>query len=167
MLYYPYLEGSGAPFMNPAMKGAFIGFDSHCSKDFIISAILEGLCFETRLMLEHIGAMTRKWISATGGLLRQAQYAELLANILSVEIRESTVEEATLLGAAKLCVDKNFNSDGWNTFYSFISHYPSSEISVQFNAIFKNGYIPLRDSLEKYYSILVNLRSSDFVFARY
>lgn len=101
LLYLPYLSGSGAPHMNPLASGMLLGLRRDTSREQIARAVMEGVAFETRWILEQMHLNGRSIIAA-GGLSRQSSYMQLLADVLNTRVTASLCQEATLEGAAML-----------------------------------------------------------------
>ena len=102
LLFLPHLRGSSSPSRDPMSKGSFIGItDKHTESDFY-QAVYEGLCFETKLVLEKLVTYSPKRIIVIGGGSRNSHWMQTKADILQVPIEISSVHEATALGAAML-----------------------------------------------------------------
>ena len=105
LLYLSHLRGCGAPYWNPRGRGALVGLrDTHTQAD-CLRAVIEGLCFEARLILEvteEVFGSAVSTLSTTGGGARSSVWQQIKADVTGKEVEIPEVEEATVLGAALL-----------------------------------------------------------------
>ncbi len=104
MLFVPHFSGSGNPYFDPMAKGVIYGLTLDSSRDDLVQAMIEGLCFELRLhtdAFEKAGINIRK-LRAVGGGARIDKQLQLKANITGLDIIKSNVSESSALGAASL-----------------------------------------------------------------
>lgn len=100
ILYYPYLNGSGPPQFCHEAGGAFLGLSRDTEGKDLICAVLQGIAFEIRFMLEHRGGRYPQVLKATGGCTKNHTLMQILSNVTACEIAVLDCEQATLLGAA-------------------------------------------------------------------
>src|SRR5665648_17752 len=105
LLYLPHLRGSGFPDWNISSRGAFVGLrSSHRSPD-LVRAVVEGVCFELKAILERLRKLIKHDItpvSTIGGGARNQPWLQLKADITGLHIEVPAVKEAAALGAALL-----------------------------------------------------------------
>ena len=102
LLFLPYLMGERSPRWNPDARGAFVGLDAgHGSAD-MLRAVLEGVGFNLRVILDVFrGAGEYREIIAIGGGARNELWLQILADIWNARILVPRyVEDATSMGAA-------------------------------------------------------------------
>ncbi|WP_175477117.1 xylulokinase [Ruania alba] len=102
--YLPYLSGSATPFWDDQARGTFAGFtESHGAGEFY-RAVLEGLAFETKVLLDRleVPAGRVEEIVVLGGGSASRAWIEILASVLNRPLAISATTEATALGAAIL-----------------------------------------------------------------
>jgi xylulokinase len=103
LIFLPYLLGERSPRWNPNARGAFVGLSMRHTRADMLRAVLEGVTFNLRLILE---ALTRQGAAITamrliGGGARGRFWNELMANIFGLPVQRLTIlEEATSMGAA-------------------------------------------------------------------
>lgn len=103
LLFLPYLMGERSPHWNPAARGVFLGLTLTHSRAEMIRAVLEGVSFNLRIILE---AFLRQGvrvpsIRVIGGGAKGALWCQILADVMNRPIeRLALLEEATSLGAA-------------------------------------------------------------------
>lgn len=103
LLFLPYLMGERSPHWNPRARGAFIGLTMTHTRAHMVRAVLEGVAFNLRIILDafrrqgaHIEAMR-----AIGGGAKGRLWRQILADVYGIPVlRPKFLEEATSLGAA-------------------------------------------------------------------
>jgi xylulokinase len=103
LIYLPYLMGERSPRWNPRARGAFIGLTIRHTRADMVRAVLEGITFNLRIILDaftkqgaHIDAMR-----LIGGGARGRFWNRIMADVYGLPIhRLSILEEATSMGAA-------------------------------------------------------------------
>lgn len=103
LLYLPYLMGERSPRWNPRARGAFIGLTIRHTRADMIRAVLEGITFNLRVILDAFTAqgVTIEAMRLIGGGARGRFWNEIMANIYAMPVhRLSILEEATSMGAA-------------------------------------------------------------------
>ncbi len=100
----PHFSGSGNPYFDPNAKGAFYGLTLDCTRDDIVQAIVEALCYEIKLQLEayeESGININK-VRSVGGGAKIDKQIQIKANIIDTEVIKGGVAESSALGAAAL-----------------------------------------------------------------
>jgi xylulokinase len=106
LLYLPYLLGERSPRWNHEARGAFVGLSITTSKGDISRAVLEGVGFNLKLILDILeqGAAAKNDIGNVimiGGGAKGAVWLQILADIWQKPlVVPAYTEEATSLGAA-------------------------------------------------------------------
>ena len=104
LFFFPYLAGAGFPHGKPEMKGTLTGLDLRHDKYDIARALMEGVGFETALVLEEFrkaGVEIRR-MTMSGGASRSRFWCELLGYITGCEILVSREPDAAAVGAAMI-----------------------------------------------------------------
>ncbi|GAB4551834.1 MAG: xylulokinase [Anaerolineae bacterium] len=103
LIYLPYLMGERSPRWNPRARGAFIGLTIRHTRSDMIRAVLEGITYNLRIILEAFtkqGAAIES-MRVIGGGARGRFWNKLMADIYGVPVhRLAILEEATSMGAA-------------------------------------------------------------------
>jgi xylulokinase len=103
LIYLPYLMGERSPRWNPRARGAFIGLTIRHTRSDMVRAVLEGITFNLRVILD---AFTRQGaqieaMRVIGGGARGRFWNHIMADVYGIPIhRLSILEEATSMGAA-------------------------------------------------------------------
>jgi xylulokinase len=103
LLFLPYLMGERSPHWNSAARGVFLGLILSHSRADMIRAVLEGVSFNLRIILDAFTAQGIQIpaIRVIGGGARGALWRQIMADIFNRPIeRLNYLEEATSLGAA-------------------------------------------------------------------
>ncbi len=103
LLFLPHLLGERAPYWNPAARGAFVGLAMPHGRGEIVRAVLEGVAFHLRLILDALRAHATAVhaMRLIGGGARSPLWRQILADALDLPIvLPALTAEATSLGAA-------------------------------------------------------------------
>jgi xylulokinase len=104
-IFLPYLAGERTPHNNPFAQGLFFGLSHESTRAHGAYAVLEGVAFGLADGLAALQASGTEvnGLSLVGGGARSALWAQLIADVLGVEILVHTGGEAGgALGAARL-----------------------------------------------------------------
>jgi len=103
LIFLPYMRGVWAGSYNPYARGAFIGLSLVHSKDDIARAVLEGVGFSLRVLMEMSENQGIKVdeIRIIGGGAKSSLWCQIIADICGKPIaRPLLTQEAGCLGAA-------------------------------------------------------------------
>ncbi|APR06791.1 xylulokinase [Lentilactobacillus parabuchneri] len=139
LLFAPYIVGERAPYADADIRGSFIGIDGiHRRYDFV-RAVLEGIIFSFRDILdlyEEKGSQFDTVVSIGGGA-KSPLWQQIQANIFNVKVISLQNEQGPGLGAAMLAAV----GVGW---YKDVSQ--CSKVFVQF----KDVFLPEPENVKKY-----------------
>jgi xylulokinase len=109
LFFLPYLSGERAPINDPNAQGVFLGLDLSHSKKDLDRAIVEGITFALKQSFEKIKKLDIDIPSVriTGGGAKSEIWAQMIADILDVEVYTMENEEGPALGAAILAMVGN------------------------------------------------------------
>lgn len=105
VFFLPHFSGSFCPIMDGHSQGAFIGLNKTVEKKDMLRALIEGLNYQFRDMLESFeGPLCKKAdrVVAVGGATRNRFWMQNKADITGKIIEVPDIQEATGLGAALL-----------------------------------------------------------------
>ena len=104
--FLPHLASAPPPDPDVAARGAFVGLTTGTPRGMLFRAILEGLAFEARRIIDgmaHIaGVPPPEDIRLIGGSSRNRLFVEIKASVLGRALTILDQPEATALGAALL-----------------------------------------------------------------
>ncbi|MBN1858872.1 xylulokinase [Candidatus Bipolaricaulota bacterium] len=103
LLYLPFIRGERCPYTNPNARGAFIGLTPNHSKADMTRAVLEGVVFNQRIILDALeqqgAAVKEMWV--IGGGAKSTLWRQIMADIYRKPIiQPRLLQEANSLGAA-------------------------------------------------------------------
>ena len=105
----PAFTGLGAPHWDPHARGAILGLTRDTGIAEIVRAALESVAFQTRDLIEAIGADLAAHgrprpaaLRVDGGMVVNDWAMQFLADILGLPVERPVVTETTALGAAEL-----------------------------------------------------------------
>lgn len=98
--FLPYLMGRGSPDPNPAATGAFLGLTLKSQRCDLTRAVLEGVAFEFRSLLDELLLLGQPCaeLRISGGGARSVLWRQILAGILARPLTYYTADST--LGAA-------------------------------------------------------------------
>ncbi len=132
-------NGSTAPIDDPTGTGALIGIKPAHTRADTLRAILEGICYENRSILEAMmnsGAMINETF-ITGGASKSPFWNQLHADILGRSVVQIKTSNAALVGAA-ICAGLG------------VGLFHSAEEGVEQFSKFGTVYISNRDTTTQY-----------------
>ena len=101
----PAFTGLGAPYWDPAARGAILGLTRDSGISHIVRAALESVCYQTRDLLTAMardGAAKPSALRVDGGMAGNDWFLQFLADILDLPVARPATLETTALGAAFL-----------------------------------------------------------------
>jgi glycerol kinase len=99
----PAFTGLGAPYWDPAARGAILGLTRDTGIAEIVRSALEAVCYQTRDLMSAMaadGGGDPKALRVDGGMVRNDWVMQFLSDILDTPVERPVVTETTALGAA-------------------------------------------------------------------
>lgn len=95
VLYFPYL------YQN-SHKGCFFGLDFKHTKEDLLKAVFEGICFEHKMQTEKLMPVVKKsdFAVLSGGVTASDVWAQMFADVLNIPVSVTRETQAGALGAA-------------------------------------------------------------------
>jgi xylulokinase len=103
LMFLPYLIGERSPWWNPKARGAFVGLSMVHDKAEMARAVLEGVAFNLKIILETFkeGGASIPTIRLIGGGAQSQVWQQILADVWNMPIHlPELLSEATSWGAA-------------------------------------------------------------------
>ncbi|HTH54938.1 MAG TPA: gluconokinase [Cyclobacteriaceae bacterium] len=149
LLCIPFLLGERAPIYDPDASGIFWGVKIHHGKIYFQRALLEGICFELKWILETVEKNfgVRNNIILSGGITRSTAWVQLLCDILGRKIVTRQEVDASAMGAATLGFEAlkiKFESTPANSI-AYLPDHGSNQLHEKHFIIFKEIYRRLKD----------------------
>ena len=100
--YLSYLQGADGVRDNPHCCGGFAGLRLGTTKAEMARAVMEGICFELKVVVEHQlkTGVTLNGIRLAGGATNSPLWCQMFADIFQQPIYITSAKEAGCLGAA-------------------------------------------------------------------
>ena len=109
LYFVPAFTGLGAPYWDPAARGAILGLTRDIGVAEIARAGLDAVCFQTRDLLDAmardmraVGLAAPGLLKVDGGMVRNDWFCQRLADLTGLEVARPKLTETTALGAAYL-----------------------------------------------------------------
>lgn len=104
LIFHPYLLGERSPLWTAQARGSFFGMTQTHTYAHLVRAVLEGILFNLRIVLDALEAATApaQRIQATGGFARSSLWRQMMADVFNREITIPEQHESSCLGAAVL-----------------------------------------------------------------
>ncbi len=98
----PAFAGLGAPYWDPAARGAILGLSRDSGIGEIVTATLQAIAYQTRdlLLAMRADGIGVQIIRVDGGMVENRWFLQFLADILGVTVERPANIESTVLGAA-------------------------------------------------------------------
>ena len=104
-IFLPHLSGERTPYLDPAMRGAWIGLTTRHDRAALMRSALEGVALSVRDALDALRGATglplEVWRLAGGGSVAPA-WRQMIADVLQVQLAVVDVPAASSRGAALL-----------------------------------------------------------------
>jgi xylulokinase len=106
LFFLPYLTGERAPINDPKATGVFFGLRVEHNKEHMDRAVIEGVTFALKEVFELINKLgvKIKKIRITGGGAKSSMWAQMIADVMDVEVVRLVSEEGPAYGAAILAM---------------------------------------------------------------
>jgi gluconokinase len=106
LIFLPYLAGERAPLWTSETCGVFFGIMQHHRQVHFCRAVLEGVCFSLRQVLEAVESRDTpiSQINVSGGFVQSVDWIKMLADITGKRICILSEEDASSIGAAFLAM---------------------------------------------------------------
>lgn len=102
--FVPALQGLGSPHHDPTAKGALLGITRATSRAHIARAMLEGVAFRTREIVDAMRADSPvpafDLLRVDGGMAANDLFLQLQADVLGLPVVRPSTNQATSLGIA-------------------------------------------------------------------
>jgi xylulokinase len=105
LIFLPYMFGERTPIWDPNARGVFFGLSLNSKRGDIYRAVLEGVGFGLRQILEIVMTSTGlnvQELKVVGGAAQNQLWNQIKADILQVELLSMEYQETAVLGAALL-----------------------------------------------------------------
>lgn len=105
VIFHAGLFGMAFPSWNGKATASILGLKPSSKRSDVLRAVMEGITFETRYILDAIkatGVGTGNVYTVTGGAMKSPLWRQIVADILGAPIRTLETADAAVIGAAGL-----------------------------------------------------------------
>ena len=106
LVFEPYLGGERSLGWDPDRRGAIRGLSFATTPLDIAQAALEAVCYRLAAVLDAIGGLEAV-VATGGGLLANADWLQVLADVLGRPVEVSAVPEGSARGAALVALERH------------------------------------------------------------
>ncbi|MGI8864730.1 MAG: xylulokinase [Solirubrobacteraceae bacterium] len=103
VVFLPHLAGERAPLWDPDLRGGFIGLGLEHGEHHLCGALLEGVAFSARQLLEVLeeaASCRPTGLALSGGGAASDLWSQIKADVLSLPLARLAVLDSGVLGAA-------------------------------------------------------------------
>ena len=143
LVFLPYLTGERAPIWDPTAKGVFSGLSLSTSKWHLLRAVVEGVCFAIRDVIETIEDVGQEVtiLRSIGGGAHIGAMQQIKANVTQKEVAVPLQKESEMVGAMALAQKAlgRFDSlqQACTSLISFSHYYyPEEKMSSLYDGLF-------------------------------
>ncbi len=98
LVFHPHLSGERGPEFNPKAKGVFFGLTLHHKRRHLVKAVIEGVAFSLRALLDAQRAETVPELLFVGGLTARPLWRKLIAEVTGKPVVYMENPEAGVVG---------------------------------------------------------------------
>ena len=105
LFFLPHVGGSGTPYIDSTLGGAFLGLTVATTRGDCYKAVLEGICYEMQYnaeLLQSCGLPVNE-VTAVGGSTKSNMLMQIKADIMDRPVHTLEVNETGTMGLALLC----------------------------------------------------------------
>lgn len=84
--FYPHIAGDKTLYADANLRGAFLGLSTYTKREHMTQAVLEGVAYAFRELLEAVGGEKKQRIRISGGGTKSSLWMRIMANVLNREV---------------------------------------------------------------------------------
>lgn len=134
LIFLPFIQGSGTPFMNYNVKGSFHNLSDTATREDFCRAIIEGIVFSLKISMDYMEKVLgkRKRLILQSLAAKEKAFLEIIEGLHEGEIFIPKDPDASLLGAAIIAgvSIKIFNDlkEGYKKMIKYVNVVKTSEV---------------------------------------
>lgn len=155
LLFYPHLTGDKTIYADSSLRGAFIGLEMNNLKEDLAVAVMEGVCFAVKQLIQEMGLSTEtlEELMVTGGGANSKVWMQIMADVLNVRIVQLDGNEGVSYGAAVLAKNalkgNHEISPGTGTEVSTRNHFDPRRLNVERYQRKYEQYLRIHNAIQK------------------
>ena len=158
LIFLPYLTGERAPIWDSESCGTFFGVKLQHTRHHFSKAVLEGICFAIKDVLEAVQQNSRpiEQVNVSGGFLQSAVWVQTLADVTGKTLTVAQAGDASAVGAAFMAIKASELAPGYPNpapahSQSFIPNPANADIYRKIFKIYKQLYTDLKETMHRLY----------------
>lgn len=100
VLFYPQLAGEKTLYADPGLRGMFVGLDLNVDRNTLRYAVLEGMAFAIRELIEGMAPNIGPALKVVGGASNNSKLMQILANVTNRKIEKLNGMSGAVYGIA-------------------------------------------------------------------
>jgi len=156
LIFLPYLTGERAPIWDSESCGMFFGINLQHTRHHFSKAVLEGICFAIRDVLEAVQQNARPitQVNISGGFVQSAVWVQTLADITGKNLAVAQPGDASAVGAAFMAIKASGLAPGYPALTSadvrsFKPNPANADIYLKNFKIYKQLYADLKGAMHQ------------------
>ena len=148
----PAFTGLGPPFWKPNARASFFGINASTNKYHIIRASLESVAFQMVVYMESLKNSKNinfQNIVVDGGMVKNDLFLQMIADLLSTEIKVPIIEEMSSYGSLLMGIQKNQQIGDLEELKNF--KIDEKIVKPQLNSRIKESYDGWKDTIYKHF----------------
>jgi glycerol kinase len=148
----PAFTGLGPPFWKPNARASFFGINASTNKYHIIRASLESVAFQMVVYMESLKNSKNinfQNIVVDGGMVKNDLFLQMIADLLSTEIKVPIIEEMSSYGSLLMGIQKNQQISDLEELKNF--KIDEKIVKPQLNSRIKGSYDGWKDTIHKHF----------------
>ena len=148
----PAFTGLGPPFWKPNARASFFGINASTNKYHIIRASLESVAFQMVVYMESLKNSKNinfQNIVVDGGMVKNDLFLQMIADLLSIEIKVPIIEEMSSYGSLLMGIQKNQQIRDLEELKNF--KIDEKIVKPQLNSRIKGSYDGWKDTIHKHF----------------
>ena len=159
LLFLPYLKAEGPPYYNPNLRASFIGMSMYHTREHMLRAVFEGICFNMKILLsifEKNGVMVNNYkeIKVVSGGALSKNWMQCYSDILNMQL--AVVEEPRQVTAKGIAMVAGVGIGMWKNFSDATSFIKINKVYKPQKKLHKK-YKKLFEIYEKYSSKVLEI----------
>lgn len=101
LFFFPHMTGEKTLYADPELKGAFLGLTPDVKEQDMVRAVMEGIAFGIKQLMEAMDVTDPEWIVCGGGS-KSTKWCQILSDVLGRVLIRADVKTSPAAAMAKL-----------------------------------------------------------------
>lgn len=142
LIFLPYIHGERAPVWDAGASGMFVGIKAIHTRAHFLRAVLEGIGFSLRQILEALeeNKVVINRLYAGGGFIESAEWLRIVTDILGKPVRVSHNADASAMGAIYMGMKATGILKEWKDIKQLVQDKETYKPNVAARAVYQKNY---------------------------